>query len=259
MSEETSVNTSEVTEPTTDEGVKEPEVTEPTEDTAEQKDTATEEVERDFEKDKAFAEQRRLREAAERERDELKAQHEEQLRKSEHDANKQAAINEISRIGQLQGLTEDEIAELQEQAGEEFDTQAKIDQLESEKAALEQTNADLAVEQMMKSDLEALQKLDPNIKSIDDLGDTFLKLRTSTDENGEFIITPEQAYYAAKAYEGKLEETKPKAPEEPGFGDTSHGDKTFYTQEEVENMSQDEVMKHLKAINESSMRWNKGV
>jgi hypothetical protein len=130
-----------------------------------------------------------------------------------------------------------------------------LQRLKDQVETLAEREADLKAERMMQSDLEAIKKIDPKIESIEDLGETFVKIINQLDEDGERILTPEEAYYAARAHDGLLEKTKPKAPEAPGAVNTGAPDKTYFTRDEVERMTPEEVEKHYDAIEESQRKW----
>lgn len=110
---------------------------------------------------------------------------------------------------------------------------------------------------MMKSDLEVIKKLNPNINSIEDLGPNFLNIRMAKGVDGN-MLTAEQAYFAAKALDGEIERNKPTAPDDIGkIGITGTAQKTFYTKEEVENMSEQEQRENSDKIIESMKSWGR--
>lgn len=261
MSEETnSANIPEGNAAPDTQAPKEPEVADPAEEGTEpneaQDDITPEEGERDFEKDAAFAEMRRKAERSEELEQQL-AELKQQQRTAEHDATKAKKLAEVERIARESGLSDEEVQELLNDTESDLDKDLElknrddiIDQLQKQNAAYE-----AAVE--ANDTLKAIQKIDPTVKDLDDLGENFPKFAISMDGNGERLLTPEQAYFACKAYENHMDEITPVAPKAPGEVKTDAGDKDFYTQEEVEAMSADEIRRNLDKINASSTRWFK--
>jgi hypothetical protein len=83
----------------------------------------------------------------------------------------------------------------------------------------------------MREGLREVQAIDPNVKSLDDLGDTF----TNLIANG---IPTKQAYYAAKAME--LNE-KVLAPTAIGRVSDTKAERDYYTSEELDNLTDEEM------------------
>lgn len=97
----------------------------------------------------------------------------------------------------------------------------------------------------MAKDLITVQKLNPDIKSLDELGPTFNELIAAG-------VSAESAYYAAQ--EKKARETR-QAPAEIGALKTGAGKKDFFTREEVEQMSDKEIEENYEAIQKSAGKW----
>ena len=233
--ENLSVETQEVAEPVT-ESVETQEVAEPV---AEETVTSGR-----TEVDAAFAEQRRARQEAERRAAEA------ERRIAEMEAASRARSEAIMRLtgdenAEVNALAEsmgldpsDVMATLnasQESAKKDLEIQMLREQLDS-----------VRVDNEIQKDLAELQKIDPSIKSLNDLGETF----------PEFIkagLTAEQAYYAIKGKEianrvvpakeiGKLQDSKP--PE-----------KDFFTEAEVAAMTPQEKYDNAEKIMASLPRW----
>ena len=233
--ENLSVETQEVAEPVT-ESVETQEVAEPV---AEETVTSGR-----TEVDAAFAEQRRARQEAERRAAEA------ERRIAEMEAASKARSEAIMRLtgdenAEVNALAEsmgldpsDVMATLnasQESAKKDLEIQMLREQLDS-----------VRVDNEIQKDLAELQKIDPSIKSLNDLGETF----------PEFIkagLTAEQAYYAIKGKEianrvvpakeiGKLQDSKP--PE-----------KDFFTEAEVAAMTPQEKYDNAEKIMASLPRW----
>ena len=233
--ENLSVETQEVAEPVSEETQ---EVAEPVE-TAE--DTA---ISGKTEVDAAFAEQRRARQEAERRAAEA------ERRIAEMEAATKARSEAIMRLtgdenAEVNALAEslgldptDVMATLnasQESAKKDLEIQMLREQLDS-----------VRVDSEIQKDLAEIQKIDPSIQSLNDLGETF----------PEFIkagLSAEQAYYAIKGKEianrvvpakeiGKLTDSKP--PE-----------KDFFTEAEVAAMTSQERYDNAEKIMASLPRW----
>ena len=267
MSDITSANTSEnnaISEAQDDSSAKEPETaeqaegTEPSEtvetESEAQDDNTVEDTDRDYEKDAAYAEMRRRTEEAEARAAEL----EYQQRLADNESNKATRLAEVERLARQEGLSDEEIEQLKNEAAAEADKDFELSNKESEIEQLQQMNAELQGERQMQEDLIAIQQLDPEVKDLDDLGEAFYKLRLARDEDGENYISAEEAYFAARAIQEMHAELEPKAPQAPGIAATSAGEQEFYTKEQVEHMSADEIRRNLDKINRSMQRPNWG-
>ena len=132
-----------------------------------------------------------------------------------------------------------------EQVRQEQSERTELENLKRENETLRASQQKAAIELAMERDLKVIQKLDPNIKSLDELGDTFVRLIASG-------AGAEDAYYASIAKKEK--ETKSPA-NPPGKVGQSAAKKDFFTKEEVSQMSQEEVHKHYDTIRKSMPRW----
>ena len=132
-----------------------------------------------------------------------------------------------------------------EQVQKEFKERTEIESLRKENEVLKAKQQQAAVELAIEHDLKAIQKIDPNVKSLEELGDTFIRLIASG-------ANAEDAYYAAIAKKEK--ETKSPA-KPPGKIGQSGGEKDFFTKEEVEQMSPEEVHKNYEKIKTSMKKW----
>ncbi len=98
------------------------------------------------------------------------------------------------------------------------------------------------VERLMREDLSKVQKLDPKIKSLNELGEPFFRMISSG-------VDAETAYHAIKAT------LKPNNPSSGDINTTTTPEKEFYTKEEVAKMSQSEVEKNYDKIRKSMNKW----
>ncbi|MEG0178320.1 MAG: hypothetical protein RR573_02600 [Oscillospiraceae bacterium] len=97
-------------------------------------------------------------------------------------------------------------------------------------------------EREFTADLAEIQKLDPKIKRLEDLGRDFIILRA----NGVANIA---AYNAIK------ESLKPIAKSTGAVGSAATGESEYFTREEVAAMSQREVDKNYEKIRKSQTKW----
>lgn len=144
----------------------------------------------------------------------------------------------VSANALAQGKTEQEIRD-------EIEAEQEWDSLNQENEELKGKLLDIETKTQMEHDLQTLQKIDPSIQSLDDMGKDFLAYIASG-------LNATQAYYATKAKE-EAENVKP--PEEVGKVNQSAPPKDFYTREEVQAMSQKEVHEHYDAIRKSMSQW----
>lgn len=189
--------------------------------------------------DAAFAEMRRAREAAEAA---LKAKESENARlmeglglffdgKTADDKYAQALAYQQNRS----------LEEVQKELAEK----TRVDSLSMENQELKKQLQDIHIEKAMADDLRFIQTLDPTIKSLDELGPTFLELIAKGCD-------AETAYYGSQAKKAKEKITP---PEPPGQVNTVPHEKEFFTRDEVSNMSQAEVRKNYDKIRASMQKW----
>lgn len=119
-----------------------------------------------------------------------------------------------------------------------FDADAKISQLE-------ETLQSERAERAMEKDLAEIQKIDPNVKSLDDLGETYANYIRAG-------LSGVEAYAAIKAKENLNTETPPKTI---GNLSTAPVKKDYFTSEEVDRMSPSEQLANHEAIMNSMARW----
>lgn len=144
----------------------------------------------------------------------------------------------VSANAFAQGKTEDQIRE-------EIEAENEWNRLTQENEELNSKLIDIETKTQMEHDLATIQKIDSGVKSLDELGKDFL----------DYIgagLDASQAYYATKA---KQNAEKATPPEEVGQVNQSSAPKDFYTREEVQGMSQEEVHKHYDAIRKSMSQW----
>ena len=236
--ESTSVDTTEVAEPSNEEvtGVEEQETAEPVSEESPQprrteEDAAWARMRRESEQAKAEAE------AAKRELEELKAQNE--ARQSAYSRLTGSDNGEIAAIAEATGMSEDEVIAEMEAAEESARKDLRIAELEEQVTTIE-------AERMMQADLQELRKIDPTLKSLEDLGDGYIEYVASG-------LSPERAYWALKAEE-QAKTAKP--PVEVGKVATGTAEKDYFTDAEIDAMSPEQQRKNWKKIMASWDRNN---
>ena len=110
----------------------------------------------------------------------------------------------------------------------------EFERLQSENEALQSMLMDAEAERLMRDDLTAVQAIDPNIKSLDELGESFVKMRL----NSEMPLTAEEAYYACKARELN---SKVLAPDAIGKVSETKAERDYYTSAELDALSDEEM------------------
>ena len=198
--------------------------------------------------DAAFAKMRRRAEEAERQAAEAAAELDAMKAKQ---AAREAAlanmdIDEIDAIAEQLGISREDV--LENIAREEAAAEAEIESKEKDQTiqALQRQIDEAKAETMMAEDLARLQKIDPELKSLDDLGDDFVAYIGAG-------LTAEQAYYAIKGRELSTKSTPAKLPGK--ITDSTPPENDYFTEEEVDNMTPAEQRKHHKKIIASMKHW----
>ncbi|NBI63173.1 hypothetical protein D3Z38_08970 [Clostridiales bacterium] len=182
----------------------------------------------------------------------------EELREAKEEAERRAAEAEerLKRQEALLGRASDSEDPALDVAAEMLgiepsELEAAVNQeLEAERAAkeresLEEELESLKVEKEMEKDLIEVRKIDPDVNSLVELGETFFKCVAAG-------MNATEAYHASRAVE---EKTTPTPPAEIGKVNQSSVEKDFYTKEEVEAMTAEEVEKNLPKIEISMRKW----
>lgn len=199
--------------------------------------------------DAAFAALRRAREDAERKATEASRRAEEAERElAETKAANEARAAAFQRLGGENA----EINALAESVGvEPSDILATLEaEQESAKKDLEiqrlQAEVDATkAEKEMQTALSQIQAIDPNVKSLYELGDSFIGYVKAG-------LSPENAYYAIKAKEIN---TKVVPPKEIGKINSEPVEKDFFTEAEVDAMTPEQQETFWKQIKKSMKKW----
>lgn len=246
--ESTSVEMSEVAEPTDETGVEEQEFANPVSEESEpvETDDVAETNTGRTDADAAWARMRRENESMQSALEAARAELAEM--QAEREARDEAFSRltgrgedaEIAALAEVTGMSEDEIRAEMEAARESAQKDLRIEQLEQQ---VNQITAD----RLMQADLEKLRRIDPSLGSLEDLGDDYIHFIAAG-------LPPEDAYWAIKAKQG----ANHREPAKPaGKVATGTVEKDYYTDAEIDAMSSDQLTKNYKKIMASWERNSK--
>jgi hypothetical protein len=260
MEENLSVETQEVAAPVEENVVETSEQTQEVAEPETQIEVEQPKVERDYERDAAFAQMRRNMEQAQKEREEFQKQFEAMKAERERLTNSFGLFGFKGNVDEIEdqakahymGKTVEEVRNERLQAQKALEEQQKREQ---ETLAKDNQIKDLQQQlyaRILADDLKKIQALDANVKSLDELGDKYMKMMMSGD------FTAEEAYLAVKSIENANKKTPP--PEIGKVNATQKADKTYYTQEEVDAMiaADDKALDNpsvLEKIRKSMTKW----
>ena len=118
-----------------------------------------------------------------------------------------------------------------EEYRQEWDRNQEFERLQAENQTLQDQLIDAQVERLMQEGLREIQSIDPNVKSLEELGSQF----------GDFIragLPTKEAYYATKAMELK---EKVYAPDAIGKVATTKAERDYYTSAELDALTDEEM------------------
>ena len=127
---------------------------------------------------------------------------------------------------------------------EEWEHNQEFARLQSENEELQNRLLDAEVDRLMREGLREIQEIDPNVKSLDELGQQF----------GNFIragLTSKEAYYATKAMELK---EKVFAPDAIGRVADTKAERDYYTSEELDHLTDEEMDANWDKVMRSMQR-----
>lgn len=116
---------------------------------------------------------------------------------------------------------------------------------EFENVTLKNELQQIKIERMMEKGLADIQQIDAGVKDLTDLGADFPKYIAAG-------LSSVDAYFAVKAKEAK---TKVNPPKPIGSVNTTKAESDYFTKEEVEAMSDEELDANLEAIERSWKKW----
>lgn len=126
-----------------------------------------------------------------------------------------------------------------------YETEQEKELLSIKNQTLEEQLNQIKVERLMEQGLAEVQAIDPSVKSLTDLGADFARYVAAGLDSTD-------AYFAVKAKEAK---TKVNPPKPIGKVESAPVDSDYYSKEEVDAMSQEEIEKNYDAIMKSMKKW----
>ena len=208
-----------------------------TQEVAEPVETAEETTEsRKTEADAAFAAQRRELQEAKRKIAEMEAEA----------RAKQQAIEKLtgSKTGDVESISEN----LGVSAEDVLATITAEEEIVRKELELEELRAEvksIRADKEMQEDLALLQKIDPEIKGFEDLGESFINYKKAG-------LSAEEAYYAIKSKENS---TKATPAQPPGKVDGEPPEKDYFTEAEVDAMTEEQQALNWEKIKNSMKFW----
>lgn len=115
---------------------------------------------------------------------------------------------------------------------EEYERGRELEDLRAQNAELQEMLTDAEVNRLMQEGLREVQEIDPNIQSLDELGDVFVNCIASG------LFDTKQAYYAALAYNNN---EKVLAPDAIGKVADTKSERDYFTSEELDALTPEEL------------------
>ena len=114
---------------------------------------------------------------------------------------------------------------------EEWERQQDYERAIQENEALRNRMLEMEIDRRMQDGLREIREIDPNVKSLDELGETFVHMISAGLSNKE-------AYYATLAMNSK---EKVMAPSPIGRVADNRIERDYYTSEELDNLTDEEL------------------
>lgn len=114
---------------------------------------------------------------------------------------------------------------------QEWEKQQDYERAMRENEALRDQMLEMEIDKRMQDGLREIQEIDPNIKSLDELGDPFVHMIAAGLSNKE-------AYYATLSLKAN---EKVLAPDAIGKVSDNRIERDYYTSEEIDNLSDEEL------------------
>ena len=169
--------------------------------------------------DAAFAEMRRTNQALERANRQMR---EALSRYFEGETDEELSINALAYAEQRDP----------DEYREEYERYEEYERMQAENEDLKNQLLSAQVEKMMREDLASIREINPDVKSLDELGESFIRMRL---DGG---LSVKEAYYACKAMELK---EKVLAPDVIGKVSDTKAERDYYTSEEIDNLTDEEL------------------
>ena len=126
----------------------------------------------------------------------------------------------------------------------DYDRDKELDDLREKVRLAEEEKMNLEIDQLIAQGLRDVQEIDPTIKSLEELGETF----------ANFIgagLTAKQAYYATQQMEAR---EKVHAPSGVGKIADNKAEREYYTSEELDNLTDEEMDANWDKVKKSLAR-----
>ena len=169
--------------------------------------------------DARFAEMRRNNEALERANRQMR---EALSRYFEGETDEELSINALAYAEQRDP----------DEYREEYERLEEYERMQAENENLKEQLLSAQVDKMMREDLATVQEISPDVKSLDELSESFIRMRL---DGG---LSVKEAYYACKAMELK---EKVLAPDAIGKVSDTKAERDYYTSEEIDNLTDEEL------------------
>lgn len=126
----------------------------------------------------------------------------------------------------------------------DYDRDRELEELREQVRIAEEERQNLEIDQLIAQGLRDVQEIDPTIKSLEELGETF----------ANFIgagLTAKQAYYATQQMEAR---EKVHAPSGVGKIADNKTEREYYTSEELDNLTDEEMDANWDKVKKSLAR-----
>ena len=114
---------------------------------------------------------------------------------------------------------------------QEWEKQQDYERAIQENESLREQMLEMEIDRLMRDGLREVQAIDPNIKSLDELGEPFVKMIGAG-------LSTKEAYYATLAMNSK---EKVFAPSPIGKVSDNRIERDYYTSEEIDNLTDEEL------------------
>ena len=115
---------------------------------------------------------------------------------------------------------------------QEREAREEFEELKAHNAALEEAMLEMEIDRRMTEDLKAIQAIDPNIKSLDELGESFINMVAAG-------CPAKDAFFAVRQMESK---EKVQAPDAIGRVADNRAERDYFTSEEIDNLTDEELL-----------------
>ena len=114
---------------------------------------------------------------------------------------------------------------------EEWERQQDYERAMRENEELRDRMLEMEIDRRMEEGLREVQGIDPNVRSLDELGDSFIRMLSAG-------LSTKEAYYASLAMKSK---EKVFAPDPIGKVADNRMERDYYTSEELDNLTDEEL------------------